>query len=91
MSETVSTLQDAGVPEGAGLPGADHLKTGSFTDPATGTVVHGEIARFIHGDPTAGKMTGGYLFKMFGLPGAALAIWRCESFAGRSRLVFDRR
>jgi phosphotransferase system glucose/maltose/N-acetylglucosamine-specific IIC component len=31
------------------------------------------IARFIAGDPTAGNMTGGYLFKMWGLPAAALA------------------
>ena len=52
------------------------FQAGDYTDPATGTVVHGEIARFIHGDPTAGRMTGGYLFKMFGLPAAALAIWR---------------
>jgi glucose PTS system EIICB or EIICBA component len=52
------------------------FQAGDYTDPATGTVVHGEIARFIRGDPTAGRMTGGYLFKMFGLPAAALAIWR---------------
>jgi len=52
------------------------FQAGDYTDPATGNVVHGEIARFIHGDPTAGRMTGGYLFKMFGLPAAALAIWR---------------
>jgi glucose PTS system EIICB or EIICBA component len=52
------------------------FQAGDYTDPATGTVVHGEIARFIYGDPTAGRMTGGYLFKMFGLPAAALAIWR---------------
>jgi PTS system glucose-specific IIC component len=52
------------------------FQAGDYTDPATGTVVHGEIARFIHGDPAAGRMTGGYLFKMFGLPAAALAIWR---------------
>ncbi|HEY5752602.1 MAG TPA: glucose PTS transporter subunit EIIB, partial [Chthoniobacterales bacterium] len=36
--------------------------------------VHGEIARFIAGDPTAGNMTGGYLFKMWGLPAAAFAM-----------------
>jgi len=53
------------------------FQAGEFTDPATGKVVHGEIARFIAGDPTAGNMTGGYLFKMFGLPAAALAMWRC--------------
>ena len=52
------------------------FQAGEFTDPATGTVVNGEIARFISGDPTAGNMTGGYLFKMFGLPAAALAMWR---------------
>jgi PTS system glucose-specific IIC component len=52
------------------------FQAGEFTDPVTGKVVHGEIARFISGDPTAGNMTGGYLFKMFGLPAAALAIWR---------------
>jgi PTS system glucose-specific IIC component len=52
------------------------FQAGDYTDPATGTVVHGEIARFISGDPTAGRMTGGYLFKMFGLPAAALAMWR---------------
>ena len=52
------------------------FQAGDYTDPTTGTVVHGEIARFISGDPTAGRMTGGYLFKMFGLPAAALAIWR---------------
>jgi PTS system glucose-specific IIC component len=53
------------------------FQAGSFTNPTTGDVVHGEIARFIAGDPTAGNMTGGYLFKMFGLPAAALAMWRC--------------
>jgi PTS system glucose-specific IIC component len=52
------------------------FQAGSFTDPATGEVIHGEIARFIAGDPTAGNMTGGYLFKLFGLPAAAFAIWR---------------
>ena len=52
------------------------FQAGSFTDPATGNVVNGEIARFIAGDPTSGNMTGGYLFKMFGLPAAALAMWR---------------
>ncbi|MDP1829961.1 MAG: PTS transporter subunit EIIC [Archangium sp.] len=48
---------------------------GSFTD-ATGRVVHGDINRFFAGDPTAGTLGGAYLFKMFGLPGAAIAIWR---------------
>ena len=52
------------------------FQAGEFTNPANNEVVHGEIARFIAGDPTAGNMSGGYLFKMFGLPAAALAMWR---------------
>jgi PTS system glucose-specific IIC component len=51
------------------------FQAGAFTDPTTGNVVNGEIARFIAGDPTAGNMTGGYLFKMWGLPAAAFAMW----------------
>src|SRR4051812_26984840 len=52
------------------------FQAGEFTNPSNGEVVHGEIARYIAGDPTAGNMSGGYLFKMFGLPAAALAMWR---------------
>ena len=52
------------------------FQAGDYVDPVTGQVIHGEIARFIAGDPSAGNMTGGYLFKMWGLPAAALAIWR---------------
>ena len=46
-------------------------------DPTTGKVIHGDINRFFAGDPTAGILAGGYLFKMFGLPAAAIAIWHC--------------
>lgn len=36
----------------------------------------GEVTRFFAGDPTAGRLlSGGYLFKMFGLPAAAIAMW----------------
>jgi PTS system glucose-specific IIC component len=52
------------------------FQAGEFVNPANNEVVHGEIARFIAGDPTAGNMSGGYLFKMFGLPAAAIAMWR---------------
>jgi PTS system glucose-specific IIC component len=62
------------------------FQAGDYTDPATGTLVHGEIARFISGDPTAGRMTGGYLFKMFGLPAAALAIWRAARPEQRTKV-----
>jgi PTS system glucose-specific IIC component len=43
---------------------------------AGGKVVHGDIQRYFSGDPTAGILAGAYLFKMFGLPAAAIAIWR---------------
>jgi PTS system glucose-specific IIC component len=48
---------------------------GSFTD-ASGKIVHGDIQRYFSGDPTAGILAGAFLFKMFGLPAAALAIWQ---------------
>ncbi len=48
---------------------------GDYTT-ATGTVVHGDIQRFLSGDPTAGDfMTGFFPIMMFALPAAALAIW----------------
>ena len=53
------------------------FQAGDYIDPRTGNDVHGEIARFIAGDPTAGNMAGGYLFKMWGLPAAAIAMWQC--------------
>jgi glucose PTS system EIICB or EIICBA component len=62
------------------------FQAGDYTDPATGNVVHGEIARFIAGDPTAGNMTGGYLFKMWGLPAAALAMWRAARPKNRAKV-----
>jgi len=52
------------------------MEMGEFID-ASGTVFNGDIARFFAGDPTAGFLAGGYLFKMFGLPAAAIAIWHC--------------
>ena len=49
---------------------------GEFTTDA-GAVVHGDIARFLNGDPTAGTfMTGFFPIMMFALPAAALAIWQ---------------
>ena len=52
------------------------MEMGQFVDPS-GSVYTGDIARFFAGDPTAGFLAGGYLFKMFGLPAAAIAIWHC--------------
>ncbi|OUR94106.1 hypothetical protein A9Q84_17500 [Halobacteriovorax marinus] len=50
------------------------FEIGSFTN-AAGEVLHGDVTRFFAGDPTAGFLGGGFLFKMFGLPAAAVAIW----------------
>lgn len=62
------------------------FQAGDFQDPVSGQVVHGEIARFIAGDPTAGNMTGGYLFKMWGLPAAAIAMWRSARPENRAKV-----
>jgi len=51
------------------------FQMGNYTD-ATGAVIHGDINRFFAGDPSAGILAGAFFFKMFGLPGAAIAIWR---------------
>jgi PTS system glucose-specific IIC component len=51
------------------------FQVGSYLDPATGKEVHGDITRFFAGDKTAGILGGAYLFKMWGLPAAAVAIW----------------
>ena len=50
------------------------MQIGEYTN-AAGQVFHGDIPRYMAGDPTAGKLSGGFLFKMYGLPAAAIAIW----------------
>jgi PTS system glucose-specific IIC component len=62
------------------------FEVGQYVDPASGEVIHGEIRRFTSGDPTAGNMAGGYLFKMFGLPAAAIAIWHSARPENRARI-----
>ncbi|KQB85981.1 PTS transporter subunit EIIC [Corynebacterium lowii] len=48
---------------------------GSYPN-ASGTEVHGDIARFLAGDPTAGSfMTGFFPIMMFALPAACLAFY----------------
>lgn len=50
---------------------------GDFTK-ADGTVVHGDINRFLAGDPTGGHFTAGFFpIMMFALPAAALAMYVC--------------
>jgi PTS system glucose-specific IIC component len=55
------------------------FEMGSYLDPTTGKTVHGDITRFFAGDPSAGILAGAFLFKMFGLPAAAIAIWHCAN------------
>ena len=50
------------------------FEIGQYTDPVTGEVLRGEIPRYLAGDPTAGHLSGAYIFKMYGLPGAAMAM-----------------
>jgi glucose PTS system EIICB or EIICBA component len=83
-----------GVVERALIPfGLHHIwnvpfffEVGTYLDPATGKEIHGEIYRFTAGDPTAGNLAGGYLFKMWGLPAAALAIWRTAKPENRAKV-----
>lgn len=83
-----------GVVERALIPfGLHHIwnvpfffEVGSYIDPATGKTIHGEIYRYTAGDPTAGHLAGGYLFKMWGLPAAALAMWRSAKPEHRARI-----
>ncbi len=50
------------------------MQVGEYVNSA-GQVFHGDIPRYMAGDPNAGMLSGGFLFKMFGLPAAAIAIW----------------
>ncbi|MCS5961185.1 PTS transporter subunit EIIC [Klebsiella pneumoniae subsp. pneumoniae] len=51
------------------------MQIGEYTNARLVRVFHGDIPRYMAGDPTAGKLSGGFLFKMYGLPAAAIAIW----------------
>jgi len=62
------------------------FEVGTYLDPATGKEIHGEIYRFTAGDPTAGHLAGGYLFKMWGLPAAAIAMWRVARPENRAKV-----
>jgi len=62
------------------------FEVGQYVQPGTGKVIRGEIYRYTAGDPTAGNLAGGYLFKMWGLPAAALAIWRSARPENRAKI-----
>ncbi|MEU0403945.1 PTS transporter subunit EIIC [Streptomyces sp. NPDC006197] len=52
------------------------FQAGTYND--GGADYHGDIARFLHGDPSAGQfMTGFFPIMMFALPAACLAITHC--------------
>ncbi|WP_017570973.1 PTS transporter subunit EIIC [Nocardiopsis halotolerans] len=60
--------------------------SGTHTAP-DGTVSHGEITRYFAGDPEAGSLLAGFFpVLMFGLPGAALAMWLAAPKARRTQI-----
>ncbi|XRX42801.1 MAG: PTS glucose transporter subunit IIBC [Buchnera aphidicola (Eriosoma harunire)] len=61
------------------------MQIGEYTN-SIGQVFHGDIARYMAGDPTAGRLSGGFLFKMYGLPGAAIAIWQSAKPENRKQV-----
>ena len=61
------------------------FEIGSFVNSA-GVTVHGDITRFFAGDPEAGILGGAYLFKMWGLPAAAIAMWHAARPENRVRI-----
>lgn len=61
---------------------------GSYLDPVTGKTIIGDQVRFFAGDPSAGiYMTGGFLVMMFGLPAAALAIYKSSKIENRKAIA----
>lgn len=93
-TNTAITAAIYGVVERALLPfGLHHIwnvpfffEIGQFQDPVTNKIVRGDINRFFAGDKTAGILGGAYWFKMFGLPGAGIAIWRAAYPKNRGRV-----
>lgn len=61
-------------------------EAGTFVNPDTGEVIKGELQRYMVGDPTAGNLAGGFLFKMWGLPAAAIAIWHTARPENRAKI-----
>ncbi|MER6618414.1 PTS transporter subunit EIIC [Streptomyces xantholiticus] len=62
------------------------FQAGEYND--DGTVVQGDLTRFLAGDPEAGQfMAGFYPIMMFGLPAAALAITHCARPEHRKRVA----
>jgi len=51
-----------------------------------GSAATGWLTCFFYGKPEYGLLGGGFLFKMFGLPGAALAIWHTAKPENRTKV-----
>lgn len=62
------------------------FELGSYTTPS-GEVVHGVINRFFAGDYQAGILGGGFVFKMFGLPAAALAMYHTAKPENKAKVA----
>ncbi len=62
------------------------FEVGTYVNPETGETVHGVLSRFFAGDYEAAILGGGFVFKMFGLPAAALAIYHTAKPENRARV-----
>jgi PTS system glucose-specific IIC component len=62
------------------------FEVGTYVNPETGETVHGVISRYFAGDYEAAILGGGFVFKMFGLPAAALAIYHTARPENRAQV-----
>jgi PTS system glucose-specific IIC component len=63
------------------------FEVGSYVNPETGEVVHGVLSRYFAGDYEAAILGGGFIFKMFGLPAAAFAIYHTAKPENKLRVA----
>ena len=61
------------------------FELGSYTTP-DGDVVRGVLNRFFAGDYQAGILGGGFVFKIFGLPAAAIAIYHTAKPKNKAKI-----
>jgi len=63
------------------------FEVGTYVNPETGETVHGVLSRFFAGDYEAAILGGGFVFKMFGLPAAAYAIYSTAKPENKARVA----
>jgi PTS system glucose-specific IIC component len=63
------------------------FEVGSYVNPDTGKAVHGVLSRYFAGDYEAAILGGGFIFKMFGLPAAAFAIYHTAKPENKLRIA----